>query len=243
MTVAAIVQARMGSTRLPGKVLADLAGRPVLAWVVERARRIPGVDVVVVATSDRPEDDPLVGAARELAAPVVRGSERDVLGRFVLAARAHDAAVILRVTADCPLLSPSVQGAALERFQVGDVDYVNTWQARRHLPRGLDAEVFSRDALEAAGAEATLPPDREHVTPYLHRNDAGTFRVASIDLGGELSHHRWTVDEPADLELMRRIYGALDDPLADLPAVLAVVRAHPEWAALNQGVRQKRWGE
>ena len=238
-----VIQARMGSSRLPGKVLMDIGGKPMIDRVVDRARRVGGVDEVVVATSVHPLDDPLAEhVTRALDAPVVRGSEEDVLSRFVDAARRFDADRVIRATADCPLFSPMANAGVLAVQEAGGLDYVHTW-GERHLPRGTDAEVATRAALERAGEEATLQPDREHVTPWIRRETA-RFRLGTWHLGQQLAHHRWTVDEPDDIALIRRIYSALDDPdAADIPEILAVIAAHPEWADLNRHVHQKKWGE
>lgn len=238
-----VIQARMGSSRLPGKVLMDIGGKPMIDRVVERARRVRGVAEVVVATSVDAGDDPLEAHVRSTTgAPVVRGSEDDVLSRFVKAARAFDADRVIRATADCPLFSPMANEGVLAVQQAGDLDYVHTW-GERHLPRGTDAEVATRAALELAAEQATLPPDREHVTPWIRR-ETDRFRLGTWHFGQQLAHHRWTVDEPDDLALIRRVYAALDDPdAADIPEVLALLEAHPEWADLNRHVHQKKWGE
>lgn len=229
--VVAIVQARMGSTRLPGKVLMDLGGKPVLARVLERTAAIPGVDMVVVATSTEPRDEPILALAQSAGVAAIAGSEADVLDRYFQAARAYDAEVVIRITADCPLLDPEVSGAVLRRFLRGDVDYasnIKPWT----FPDGLDTEVLSRAALERAWREATLPVEREHVTPYIHERP-DSFRLAHVAAAIPLTSQRWTLDEPRDLEMIRAVYAQLPPGKYRLVDVLDVLVAHPELAGMN----------
>ncbi|HET7677409.1 MAG TPA: glycosyltransferase family protein, partial [Candidatus Limnocylindrales bacterium] len=170
MRTVAIVQARTGSTRLPGKVLARIGGRPMLAHVVERARAAPGVDEVVVATSVLPEDDAIAGLCAESGWPCERGSATDLLDRYERAAAAHDAEVVVRVTGDCPLLDPALVGEVIALLGRGGYDYASNTLEPRTWPHGLDAEAFTRAALATAWAEDTDPAWREHVTPFLYRH-------------------------------------------------------------------------
>lgn len=241
MRTVAIVQARMGSTRLPGKVLRPLAGRPMVERVLERARRIAGVAEVVLATTVLAEDDPLAAyVGRALGANVVRGPVDDVLARYVGAAASARAEAIVRITADCPLLSPVVSGHVVARFldAAGALDYVSN-VVRRTYPRGLDTEILSREALERAHREAVEPADREHVTRYVYRHPE-RFRIGSVEAERDLSAYRWTVDTPEDLALAERLYDELG-PRADFEVddVLAALARHPEWAELNRGLAQK----
>lgn len=225
----------MGSTRLPGKVLAEIAGRPMLWHVVKRVRRATLVDEVVVATSTSASDDPLADWCSQNLIPVSRGSENDVLDRFYQAARAHGATTVVRITADCPLLDPQVIDKVIRRFQQGDVAYAANC-LRYTYPDGLDTEVFSFTALEAAWREATKPSEREHVTPYLR---SGRSLIANVENDTDLSslNLRWTVDEPADLEFVRGVYAALaHKDFFVMSDVLAVTAAHPELNSLNAGI-------
>lgn len=237
-----IIQARMGSTRLPGKVLMPLAGRPMLAHVVERMRRTAGVDEVVVATSVLPAEEPLVALCRELGTRCVRGSALDVLDRYRQAAAESDAGTIIRITSDCPLISPAVTGRVLAAFFAGDCDYCSNCN-RRTYPRGLDTEVFSRSALDTAAIEACEQPEREHVTPFI-RYRPDRFRLRDVVDEGDHSNLRWTVDAPEDYELAQRIFSALlpDQPVFDYPEILALLDRHPDWSALNAHVEQKKVG-
>jgi len=204
--VVAIVQARMSSTRLPGKVLADIAGHPMLWHVVQRLRRARLVHQIVVATSDNPADDSIAQFCQQEAIGCWRGSETDVLDRYYQAARAHSADTVVRVTADCPLIDPAVVDRVVQRFLDGGCDYVSNTLGYTY-PDGLDAEAFSYSALEQAWREASKHSEREHVTPFLR---GGRFRTASVLneqlLPGSL---RWTVDEPSDLEFVRQVFAAL----------------------------------
>lgn len=203
--IVAIVQARMGSRRLPGKTLADLLGRPMLARVVDRVRQARTVDRVVVATSNGAADDKIAEFCWSEKILCFRGSEDDVLDRFYGAATEHDADVVVRITADCPLIDPGVMERVIERFRRGDCDYA-TNALRYTYPDGLDTEVFSMAALEQAWREARKQSEREHVTPYLR---SGKFRVVNVESDVPLEkRQRWTVDHPADLEFVRGVYSA-----------------------------------
>ena len=244
MRTVAVIQARMGSTRLPGKVLLPLAGGRVIDHVVRRAAAIPGVDAVVVATSTRTLDNGLAAHVEASGlARVVRGPEADCLARFVLAQQAMDADALVRITADCPLLDPEVSGQVVARFRAagGTLDYVSNVFSRRTWPRGLDTEVFSSAALLEADREATQANHREHVTQFLW-SQPERFRIEGVHGQADHSKHRWTLDTPEDLELIERIYTALWAPGAPFgtAAVLDLLAAHPDWVALNAHVEQKK---
>lgn len=233
--VLAVVQARLGSTRLPGKTLADIAGKPMLAWVVERTRAIPGLGDIVLATTDKPGDDRLVDFAREARLPYVRGSESDVLDRFHMTLAAYPADVVVRVTPDCPLLDPEVSGRVLAEFRrlQSRVDYVSNIHPPTY-PDGLDTEVFSREALETAWKDARLASDREHVTPFIWRQ-AERFRLANVANSRDLSAQRWTVDTARDLEFVRAVYAELGARPFGMAEVLRLLEAKPALLALNAG--------
>lgn len=207
--IVAIIQARMGSTRLPGKVLEPIGDRPMLGRVVDRVRRARRVDQVVVATSTSPADDAVAAFCASQGIACFRGSENDVLDRYYRAAKQHRAEAVVRVTADCPLTDPEVIDRVVERFQAGGCDYAAN-VLHRTFPDGLDLEVFSFAALEQAWREATRPSDREHVTLYLLTS--GKFVTANVqqDEVPGVAAIRWTVDDPRDLEFLRRIYAAFD---------------------------------
>lgn len=237
--VVAIVQARLGSTRLPGKVLLDLAGRTMLDRVLERVARARRIDRVVVATTTEARDDRLVEHCRRRGHHVFRGSEDDVLDRYHGAAQAAEAATVVRITSDCPLISPSVSDQVVAAFAEGGCDYASNVLPPRTFPHGLDTEVFSFEALERAWREDKDPTLREHVTPYIYRHPE-TFRLRRVAHTEDLSRLRWTVDTPEDFELVRRVYDHFRDRPFDWTDVLALLRDHPEWSAINRHVQQKR---
>jgi len=234
----AIVQARMGSTRLPGKVMLPLLGDPVLTRVMRRAARATTLDEVVVATTILPADDAIVGLAAVEGWPVERGSEMDLLDRYLTAARSHAADVIVRITSDCPLIDPGVIDRTVLAFIAADVDYASNTLEPATYPRGLDVEVVSRAALERAGREDRDPAWREHVTPYLYRHPE-SFRLLRVPADDDHADQRWSIDTPEDYELVRRIYEAVGGDDFDWREALAVVEAHPSWSALNRHVVQK----
>ncbi len=241
MRVVAIVQARTGSTRLPRKVLADLAGAPVLDRVMARLGRCENLDAVAVATTVESGDDELAEHCAQRGWPVTRGSEQDVLDRYYQAARAHDAEAVARITSDCPLIEPRVVDRVVGQFlaRQPDVDYVSNVVPTRTYPRGLDTEVFSFAALERAWREDDRPAFREHVTPYIYNNPE-LFSVHCVEHERDLSDQRWTVDTPEDMELVRRIYGALGGDAFTWDQVLALLDEHPDWVELNRHVEQKK---
>lgn len=239
----AIVQARMASSRLPGKVLAPIGSRPMLAWVVERTRRAKYVDDVIVATTAAESDDPIMEFCRSAGYAVFRGSPLDVLDRFYQAALKYEAQVIVRLTADCPLIDPHEIDRVVNIFTEQKVDFAANrlpppW--KRTFPIGLDTEVCSFAALERAWKEADQLHDREHVMPYLYEV-AGRFKVQVVEHEPGYGHLRWTVDAPPDLELVRRVT-ALFDGRDDFTwyEVLALFEQHPELAHINAGVAHKR---
>ncbi|MBL8771319.1 MAG: glycosyltransferase family protein [Phenylobacterium sp.] len=205
----AILQARMSSTRLPGKVLAPVLGQPMIARQIERLRRSRRLDDLVVATSLDPSDDPLAAWGEGAGVSVFRGDLHDVLGRFcALLEGRPEAGTVLRLTADCPLADPGVIDALVQRFEAEGADYANNVTPDRTFQHGLDAEVMRRDVLLAAGREARDAYEREHVTPFIYRHPE-RFRLASLTRSPSLAHLRWTVDLPEDLAFVRRVYERL----------------------------------
>lgn len=206
MTTVCVVQARMGSTRLPGKVMADLGGRPMLAFMLERLRPLR-VDRLVVATSTCARDDVVVDLCDELGVAAVRGSELDVLERFATVIDAFPCEVVVRLTGDCPLVDPELVEAALRLREARGADYASNTLVRT-FPDGLDVEVLTAAALAAAAKEATEEPEREHVTPFVYRHPE-RFGLASMRQARLLGGERWTVDTTEDLELVRSIVAGL----------------------------------
>ncbi len=214
----------------------------MICHVVERASRIGPVDQVVVATTSRSRDDALAALFSDLAdTEVFRGSEKDVLLRYVEAAEAAQADVVVRLTADCPLLCPSVSTQVVNAFLTGQGswDYVSN-TLRRTYPRGLDTEVFSYESLLQASREATLRSDREHVTSFFWRQP-DRFRLRNVEDDRDNSHWRLTVDTCEDFELVSRILAALLplNPAFDFAELLTCLGQHPDWAGINEHVIQK----
>jgi spore coat polysaccharide biosynthesis protein SpsF len=236
----AIIQARMGSSRLPGKVLADVGGATMLAQVVRRLREATRVDEIVVATSLVLDDDAVADEAARLGAGVHRGSENDVLGRYLGAAREFRAEAILRITADCPLLDPGVVDLVIEAL-TDEVDYASNTHDRS-FPRGLDSEALHRDTLERIARLGTSRAAREHVTAFVMEQPA-LFRIVQVAAEVDDSDLRWTVDTADDLAMVRGLYEALglDRAVRPYREVVAAVRERPELAAGNAHVRQKPW--
>lgn len=251
-----IVQARMGSSRLPGKVLAEAAGRPLLFYLLERLRRCRTVDRIVVATSTAAADDQIAALCAAEGVLCFRGSEDDVLDRYYQAARAHgepaDGLAVVRVTADCPLMDPEVVDRVVEGYlaRIGTADYV-TNTLERTYPDGLDVEVVSFEALERAWKEATLPTDREHVTLYIRRNSTAEgrdlFRAHNVRGDRSYAHLRWSVDYPEDLAFLRAVLEGLYpvNPRFGFRDLVDWLRAHPEVMRLNHHiaaeVHRRRW--
>jgi len=238
LKVVAIVQARMGSTRLPGKVLQDLEGETVLARVVNRLRRSRLIDELLVATTDRAADDEIVTECRSLGVHVSRGDQDDVLDRYFRAAQLAKAEIVVRITSDCPLIDPEITDKTIATFLEANPDYASNSLVRTY-PRGLDTEVMSFATLGRAWQEARKPHEREHVTPYVYQHPA-EFKLLSVTGEADHSAHRWTVDTPEDLELVRAIYSRLKgNSTFGWRDVLEVLDCEPGLMELNRSVVQK----
>ena len=203
MRTVAVVQARMGSTRLPDKVMRPICGTPMIELLIRRLGRAARVDEIVLATSDDTRNDPLAQHVQDLGYPVYRGSERDVLDRYYQAARLRKADAVVRITGDCPLVDPRLVDRVVAAYEAGEVDYASNIDPATY-PDGLDVEVFAFTALQKAWTEARLPREREHVTPYLI--ESPQFRRLSIAHSEDFSGERWTVDEPEDLAVVERVF-------------------------------------
>jgi spore coat polysaccharide biosynthesis protein SpsF len=238
----AIIQARMSSTRLPGKVLKDIAGQSMLARVVLRTRRAHSVSQVVVATTTDPADDAIFDYCRTHGFPVFRGSQFDVLDRYYQAARLYQAEVLVRLTADCPLMDPAEIDHVVAEFERAGVDFAANrlpppW--KRTYPIGLDIEVCTFAALERAWQEAKQPYEREHVMPYLY-DEESRFKILVVDHDPDYGDLRWTVDTPEDLVAVRRIYAAFDgDDGFSWLEVLDLYSRYPELKSINQSIAAK----
>jgi spore coat polysaccharide biosynthesis protein SpsF len=238
MRVIAIIQARAGSTRLPAKVLMDLSGATMLARVIGRTRRATTPHEVVVATTVEPADHAIVEECARLQAPCFRGNETDVLDRYYHAALCFNAAAVVRITADCPLIDPMVLDDVVHAFLRERPDYASNTLERTY-PRGLDVEIMTFDALHRAWCEADALYQRAHVTPYLYQNP-GIFRLRSVTCAQKADEYRWTVDTPEDLAFAREVYARLgnreDFGWHD---VLDLHARDPELAEQNRHIAQK----
>lgn len=235
MRVVGIIQARMSSRRLPNKVLLPLAGQPVLAHVVRRTRACPMIDDVWVATSTDPSDNAIEDWAEGFGVHCARGSLNDVLDRYVHTARLAKAGAVVRITADCPALDPQILTEVVQGFLSGSYDL---YGLSGEFPDGLDCSVFSMAALERAWAEAKLPSEREHVGPYIE-NHPELFKLGGLNKldGMGLGHHRWTLDEPEDYELLTRIFNSFP-PEATFHAedIVEAFRKNPDWLEINKQI-------
>jgi spore coat polysaccharide biosynthesis protein SpsF len=245
--VVAIIQARMGSTRLPGKVLRTLGTKSVLAHVICRVRSADKVDETIVATTDNSSDDAIEEEAGRWGAGVFRGSEEDVLSRYHGAAAVAKADLIVRVTSDCPLIDPEVIDEMVARFEAlvksdDRPDYLSN-TVRRTYPRGLDVEIITFSALDKAFREANKPSEREHVTPYIWGHP-DKFRLEGYASSDDFSRFRWTLDTAEDWSLLTRIFQQLDSGAAFFPTsnVIALFESQPELVKLNESVVQKSIG-
>jgi spore coat polysaccharide biosynthesis protein SpsF len=241
MNTACIIEARMRSSRLPGKVLRPIVGKPMLELLVERLRRARGVDQVIVATTDDASCDEIARLAERLGVGCFRGSEDDVLDRVLQAAKAHGVDVIVETTGDNPLLDAGTIERALDAYRQGDVDYVSNVLEPTY-PRGVSVQVFSTKLLEEVARVGLEQRHREHVSLYIYE-EPGRYRLRNVPSGlpASAAQIRVTVDTPEDFELVSRVFEALypTNPAFGLDDLMAYFDGHPELLALNAHVRQK----
>lgn len=240
MTTVAIVQARMTSSRLPGKVLRPILGRPMLSYQLERMRRAKALDELVVATTINAMDDPIVALCAAEGVKTTRGSELDVLARYQDAASQFHATTIVRLTSDCPLIDPEIIDEAVDAFFAPPARYdLLSNMIEQTYPYGMAVEVMTAEALKAASVEAEEEAEREHVTPFIYWRPE-RFRLGSMTMTPNLSRHRWTVDTPEDFELVSRIFGRLyeERPSFTMKDVLALLAENPDWEQINRHVEQ-----
>jgi len=232
MQIVAIIQARTGSTRLPGKVLMDIVGKPMLWHVIDRVKRCKNVDLIVVATTEKNEDKAIIALANRSNVKSYVGSEEDVLDRYYKTAKRFKADIIVRITADCPLIDPTIVDKVISYYNKNNVDYVNVAPT---FPEGLDTEVFSFNALETAWKQAKKKYEREHVSIYIHENPA-IFHIASIENEKDLSYVRIVVDSIADLNAVKEIYKYLykDGEIFYLQDILALLEEKPYIMEINR---------
>jgi spore coat polysaccharide biosynthesis protein SpsF len=237
--IVAIVQARMGSTRLPGKVMMDLLGEPVLVRDINRLRRSKLLDEVIIATTNLPADDKIVSLCKDRGWAYSRGDEYDVLDRYYQAAQAFTADVIVRITSDCPMIDPEIVDRVIRTYlDFPGIDYVSNSLPPRTFPRGLDTEVMSFEAIEHAWTEDADPKLREHVTPYIYRNPE-KFKIRGVVNAIDLSIHRWTLDTPEDLLFIQTVYEHFGNDYFTWMEVLEYLDKHPDVVKINSDIPQK----
>jgi spore coat polysaccharide biosynthesis protein SpsF len=239
MKVLAIIQARMGSTRLPGKVLMPLGGKPMLERIVSRVRRCRNLTGVMVATTVEPGDDLIAQWCEQAGCPYFRGSQDDVLDRYYQAARPEAPDAVVRITSDCPLIDPGVVDDLITLYREKLPDYATNVFPLRTFPRGLDTEVVSFQALEHIWRVDTDPSLREHVTYYIEKN-AESFRIECLSQDQDLSYHRWTVDTAEDLAFAQAIYERFPGDAFTWKEVLALIEREPALAEINAHIQQKQ---
>ena len=241
MKTVLIVQARMTSTRLPGKVLKPVLGKPLLSYQIERLSRVKLADELVIATTTNETDQPIIDLCIKLKTPYSRGSENDVLARYYWAAKEYNADTVVRVTSDCPVIDPGVVDKIIHYYNVRRplYDYVSNTLDRSY-PRGMDTEVFSADVLKEIFLEAVAPADREHVTPFIYKNPE-RYKLANVTNNSDESRHRWTVDTVEDYELIKKIIEALypKNPNFLMDDILRLFESHPDWFLINSHIEQK----
>ena len=239
--IAAIVQARMTSTRLPGKVLMEIVGKPMLWHVVNRLKFSKKLDNIILAIPNTKENDILEKFAKNNKIKYFRGSEEDVLSRYYEAAKKFDIDVVVRITSDCPLIDPEIVDVVIERHLKSNADYTANI-LKRTFPKGLDTEVFSFEVLEKAYQKAKEMYQREHVTPYIYENSS-IFKLQNIEADDKLRQPelRLTVDTKKDLKLVREIYRHLYKPeeIFYIEEIVDLFKEHPELLKINQNVHQK----
>lgn len=243
LRVVILVQARMGSTRLRGKVLKEVMEKPLLHYLIERLQRVELAEEIVIATTVNVEDQKIVDFCRFEQIPLFRGQSEDVLDRFYYAAQTFKADVIVRITSDCPLIDPIIIDQVIKTYldNYPNYDYVSNSHLRRSYPIGMDVEVFSFKALEEAFHEATLPEEREHVTPFIYRRPT-RYHKKLITHEPDLSNLRLTVDTIEDFELISKLLEDIytkkpEFTMDDIVRILQI--EHPEWVKINSAVKQR----
>lgn len=243
MKVVAIIQARMGSTRLPGKVMKEIVDKTVLEHVITRVKQAKGIDEIVIATTIKPEDEIIAIESERLGVKVFRGSEEDVLSRYYYAAKENNADIVIRITSDCPLIDSDIIDEMIYKFKSlymkDKVDYLSN-TIERSFPRGLDVEVFLFKILYKAFHNAEKTYQREHVTPYIYENPQ-KFKLVGHTSEIDYSNHRWTLDTQEDFELITKIYEGLysDDKLILFNDIVKYLSLYPEYMQINATINQR----
>ena len=240
MKTGIIVQARIGSTRLPGKILKEVLNKPLLEYLIERLRRVKLADQVIIATTDQSADQEIITLCNKLEVNSFCGSEHNVLDRYYQCAQAYQLDNIIRITSDCPLIDPEIIDQVIETYINGQYDYVANTLGSRTYPRGMDTEIMSYATLERVYKKAYKPAHKEHVTLYVHEHSE-LFRTHSVQLKDNLSHYRLTVDTIEDFELIKAIIEPLYPEKADFSLVdcIKLLKEKPQLALINQHINQK----
>lgn len=236
--IAAIIQARMGSTRLPAKVTKEIMGKPMLWHIITRLRHSKRLEKIVIATTEREEDKIIVDITKEVGIDFYCGSSEDVLDRYYQAAKIFNVDPIVRITADCPLIDPEIVDKIVDYYFKSACDYV-TNTLKPTMPDGLDTEVFSFRALERTWIEAKKPSEREHVTPYIY-NHPELFKIGNYTSDVDLSDMRWSVDEEADYKFVAEVYKSLykDGAIFYMNDILDLLSKRPELKDLNKNIKR-----
>lgn len=231
--ILAILQARVSSTRLPGKVLKTLQGKPMISHQIDRILKSKKIDKLIIATSTDKSDDSLETIAKNINVDCFRGSLNNVLTRFYDAAFQYQPGHIVRLTGDCPLTDPKIIDQTISFYLAGDYDYVSN-SVEATFPDGLDVEIFSFQTLQEAFTEAKFPSQREHVTPFIN-SQPDRYQLGCFKQSTDLSHLRWTVDEPEDFEFVKEIYRSLfpKNPDFGMHDVLNLIEQNPELPSIN----------
>ena len=236
-----IVQARMSSTRFPGKVLKEVLDKSLLSYQLDRLKLVRNVTEVVVATTTNKADDAILQFCKEERVPIFRGSEDNVLERFYLTAKAFDADLIIRISGDCPLIDPSIVDDIIYHYinNFPNYDYVSN-TLDRSFPRGMDTEVFSMQALSEVYQNAQTDAEKEHVTPYIYQHPE-LFKLGNFSHSWDFSNYRLTVDTEEDFELIKKILENLypDHQDFSLDDIITLLKTHPEWVEINSHIQQK----
>ncbi|MHC8517591.1 cytidylyltransferase domain-containing protein [Sporosarcina sp. ITBMC105] len=242
LKVVAIIQARMDSTRLPGKVLKTVLNKTLLEYQLERVQRSRLIDEIIIATTRDSADEDIVKWCKKNSVGVYRGSEHDVLARYYEAAIEYKADVIVRLTSDCPLIDFEVVDQVIQLYldMRGEIDYASN-TLERTFPRGMDTEVFSFSALQKAYANAVSKNEREHVTTFIYKNPH-IFKIQGLTYSYNLSKYRWTVDTEEDFELIRQILLNIypNNPTFVLKDLIELVERNPSWNDINAHIEQKK---
>ncbi len=236
--IAAIVQARMGSTRLPGKTMKPFSGKPMLWHIIDRLKHSKKIERIIMATTVKEDDKVIVKLAEEIGIDIFCGSSEDVLDRYYQSASIFNVEHIIRITADCPLIDPSVIDEIVDYYQSRDDDYVSN-TINPSYPDGLDTEIFSFKALERAWAEAEKPSEREHVTPYIY-NHPEFFKIYNYANDVDRSHMRWVLDEAADYKFIAEVYRRLykEGGIFFMRDIMDLLSKYPELNDINKNIKR-----